>query len=302
MCNPVRGRQHISKPAHDKNAGAPEHRLSASAHSILERYPDDTGAPSLSAPAATAIATLQPASPRRLARRDSVLVACLAHVGRPDTTLVIARLSRRATSYPGLAISMSAVHAGPKILVGGPSDARPTNRVAAQALHLRQIPERARFPFAAIARVAPVASLAVVKAAGWKCADPAADNFFPAVRPAFPVDRARAPVVDRARTRLARAGPGSAAALPHHAAGSGSTGSPVPAVAPDADIDSRNIAAGRKATEPATVLNCDSSCPIRVAAVPTNCPSAHPSAAAHPNATRESTREVAGNTGQGRAV
>src|ERR1700694_5050980 len=117
--------------------------------------------------------------------------------------------------------------------------------------------------------------------AAWNRVGPAVGDFFPVGLPAFPAEKARA--------HFALAAPDSAAALRRLAAGNGNSGLEAPAAAPRADIESLNIAAGRQAAGPAEVQSCDSSCPIRFDAAPMHRPSAHPSAAARPNATREST-------------
>ena len=97
------------------------------------------------------------------------------------------------------------------------------------------------------------------------------------------------------------AAPGSAAARRRRAVCRCNAGFEARAAARRADIDRPHIGADRQATVPPAARNRDSSCPIRAGAVPKRCPNAHPNGAAHSDSTRESTSEVAGNTGQGRA-
>ena len=128
----------------------------------------------------------------------------------------------------------------------------------------------------------------------WNAAYPAAWDFCPEVFPAVPAPMAQAP--------FAPLVPDSAAALWHRAAGNDNFDCAAPAAVPPADTDRRNTSAGRQAAGPAPERNCGSTCPIRDDAAPIDCPSARPSAAAHPRASRESTREDAGSSAPGRAA
>ena len=116
-------------------------------------------------------------------------------------------------------------------------------------------------------------------------------DFSPAVLPAVPAAKVLALV--------ALPAPDSAAALRRHAAGIGNSGSEVAAVAALGDSGSLNTAAGRQAAGRALVQNCGSTGPSRVAAGPSLCPSARPSAAAHPTPTRGSRQDEPGSSAQG---
>lgn len=201
---------------------------------------------------------------------------------------VPARAACLALICPGLATLVLAADAGPAAVAG--SDAGPSRYPAEEAP--ARAYEHPRPPFAAVVGAGRVERLAGLATAGGRRVGPAG-RFFPEALPAVPVAKAA--------VHFARAASDSAGALRRLAAGIGSAGFEAPAAVPRADIDSPNTVAGTQAAGPAGVPRGDPTCPIRYDAAPTNCPSAHPSAAVHPNAIRESTRGVAGNSAQERA-
>ena len=160
------------------------------------------------------------------------------------------------------------------------SDPGQPDFAVAQGLALALALARLYLPFAAAVSVRRPAPPAAASAVAVRNA-PAAWNFSPEAFPAVPAQKARA--------LLALVAPDSAAALRRHAAGNGNSDCAAPAAAPLADTGPRNISVGRQAAARAPERSCGPTGPIRCDAVATRCPSARPSVAAHPTATREST-------------
>jgi hypothetical protein len=124
--------------------------------------------------------------------------------------------------------------------------------------------------------------------------EPVRLSFAAALR-AAPADFPAAPA-EQARALLARTAPDNVAALRRHAADSGNSGLAASAAVPLGDIDRLNTVAGRWAAERARAQNRGSTCPSRFSAAAIHGPSARPSGAAHPRASRGSTLAAPGSS------
>src|SRR5450830_1356277 len=221
--------------------------------------------------------------------------------------LAPATLPYLVESFPGLALA-SAAHAGLPLAVAAGSDpglpgpsvevglalvliSARSHLLFAAGLGSALTSARSHLPFAPVVRGGRLARSAGPMVAGWNAGYPAAWNFSPEALPAVPAGKARA--------LLALPAPDSAAALRRHAAGNGNSGCEAPVAAPLGDTDPLNTAAGRQAAGRALEQNGGSNCPIRFDVAPIDCPSARPSAAVHPTATRESTQEDPGSSAPG---
>src|SRR6185369_3811687 len=123
---------------------------------------------------------------------------------------------------------------------------------------------------------------------------PAAPELSSGALPAFPAGQVRELFVLPAAE--------SAGGPPCRAAGNDNAGRAASAAAPpDGDTCLPNTAAGRQGAGRVPARSRDSTCPTLSDAAPSHGPSALPSGAAHPAATRESTREDSGSSARGYA-
>ena len=205
--------------------------------------------------------------------------------------LAPAMLPCRPAHSPGLTLA-TAVRAGRPLdgaAVAAAADPGLSALLVAEGSGLGLTSAPLRLPFVAAARGGSAGSAV----AGWNAARPAAPGISPEVHPAAPAEPARA--------HFAVSAPDTADALRRHAAGNGNSGCEAVAAAAPGDTDPLNTAAGKQEVVRALAQNCGSTCPIRFAAAPIHGPSALPSVAGHPAASRKSRPEGSGSSAPGRA-